>query len=187
MYIFIKNMVCVRCKMAVQTVLDNLHISYKSIEIGRVTLTEPLTADQHKELDAGLKHYELEILDNKKMVLVERIKVLIIEMIRSDNIEASLKFTVYISKALDYDYTYLSNIFTDEEGSTIERFYIVSRIERIKELIVYEDMSIKEIAYQLNYSSVAHLCQQFKKVTGKTPSAFKKLCQSSTYVWKKCE
>jgi AraC-like DNA-binding protein len=96
-----------------------------------------------------------------------------------------LKLSAYLSKKLNYEYTYLSNMFSELEGSTIERFYIVNRIERVKELIVYDDLSLSEIAYQLKFSSVSHLCQQFKKVTGETPSDYKKLCESNDYVWRK--
>ena len=171
--------------MIVQTLLESRGISYVGVELGRVELTSPLNSEQYGEFNNALKYYELEILENRRAILVERIKSLIIEMIRSDNMESPLKFTAYLSKVLGYDYTHLSNTFSEEEDSTIERFYITNRVERVKELIVYEDMSLKEIAYRLQYSSVSHLCQQFKKVTGNTPSTFKKLCESPAYVWKK--
>ncbi|MEO5564975.1 MAG: AraC family transcriptional regulator [Chitinophagaceae bacterium] len=184
MTIYIKNMVCIRCKMAVQTVLERLEIDYLAIELGYVKLTGKLNPAQHTRLSAALKHYELELMDNKKEVLVERIKNLITEIFHSENDDLPLKFTEYLSKNLHYEYTYLSNVFSEMEGITIERFFISNRIERVKELIIYEEMSIKEISYQLNYSSVSHLCLQFKKVTGITPSMFKKLCESDEYIWK---
>lgn len=171
--------------MIVQSILDNFSIPYKKVELGSVELEIALTTDQYRDLDSALRHYELEIMSNKRIILVERIKSLLLEMIHSNEIDPPIKFSVYLSKALNYDYAYLSNIFTEEEGSTIERFYITSRIERIKELIRYEDMSIKEIANRLNYSSLSHLCLQFKKVTGETPSGFRKLCQSPGYIWRK--
>jgi AraC family transcriptional regulator len=184
MNIYIKNMVCKRCKMAVQSVLEELEIDYLSIELGIVKLAGELSPEQQVKLNKGLKHYELELMDNKKRILVERIKTLIIESFHSSNIEIRLKFSEHLSKSLEYDYTYLANVFSEMEESTIERFYISTRIERVKELIVYEALPIKEIAYQMNFSSVSHLCIQFKKVTGHTPSMFKKLCESQDYVWK---
>lgn len=184
MTIYIKSMVCVRCKMAVQSVLDELKIEYLTIELGRVTLTGELNAEGQKNLIKALAHYGLELMDNKKKILVERIKTLIIEMFNSPNDEVRSKFSEYLSKSLHYEYTYLANCFSDMEGSTIERFYILYRIERVKELLVYEALSIKEIAFQLNYSSVSHLCLQFKKVTGQTPTMFKKLCESEEFVWR---
>lgn len=181
-------MVCVRCKMAVQAVLEALDIGFVSIELGRVILVHDLTAEQEEKLKAGLKHFQLELMANKKAILAERIKTMILQLFQSsDKTELPLKFSDYLSKSLFLDYTYLSNTFSEIEGSTIERLYIHTRIERVKELIVYEELSLKEISFQLNYSSVSHLCRQFKKVTGKTPSEFKKLCMSEDYVWRTCE
>ena len=187
MNIYIKNMVCVRCKMAVQSVLEELEIDYLTIELGKVKLTGEISSEQQINLNKALKHYELELMDNKNKILVERIKTLIIEMFHSPGDEIRLKFTEYLSKCLHCEYTQLSNIFSEMEGSTIEKFYILNRIERVKELLVYESFSIKEIAYQLNYSSVSHLCMQFKKVTGHTPSVFKELCESEELVWRTCK
>lgn len=180
-------MVCVRCKMAVQSVLEELSIPYETIELGKVTISEALSPEQHKSLNASLQYYKLELIDDKRKILVERIKVIIIQLFDSPKDEMRLKLSEYLSKSLNYDYTYLSNVFSEIEGSTIERFYIVTRIERVKELIVYEDLSITEIAYKLNYSSISHLCLQFKKVTGQTPSMFKRLCESKDFVWRTCE
>lgn len=178
-------MVCVRCKMAVESVLEKLNISYIRVELGQAELTDTLSTEQLEELNSSLQHYELELIDNKKMIIVERIKILVTEMIHSDSIDPPLKFTVHLSKQLGYDYTYLSNLFSEYEDSTIERFYITTRIERVKELMIYERMSIKEVAYKLNYSSVSHLCLQFKKVTGQTPSEFRKLTRQPDYTWRK--
>ena len=174
-------MVCVRCKMAVQVVLEKLEIDYQAIEIGKVTLSKDLDSAQQKRLNEALKYYELELMDNKKNILVERIKILITEMFHSPDDEIPLKLTYYLSKRLHHEYTYLANIFSEVEKSTIERFYISTRVQRVKELLVYEGLSIKEISYQLNYSSVSHLCLQFKKVTGQTPSEFKKQFQSNNH------
>jgi AraC family transcriptional regulator len=187
MILYIKNMVCIRCKMAVQAVLEELKIDYLVIELGRVQLAAAITPEQKNKVNEGLKYYALELMSNKKLIVVENIKTLIIQKFHAPVPENDLKFSVYLSESLHYDYTYLANIFSEVEGSTIERFYISNRIERVKELIIYEDLSIKEIAYQLNYSSVSHLCLQFKKVTGQTPSIFKKLCESRDFVWRTCE
>ena len=175
MIVYIKNMVCVRCKMAVQTILKELNIEYISIELGRVKIAGELNSDQLRKLGVALKYYELELMDNKKKILVESIKLLINEMLHSSNDALRLKFSEYLSKQLHFEYTYLANVFSETEGSTVEKFFILSKIERVKELLVYEGFSIKEIAFEMNYSSESHLCQQFKKVTGQTPSMYKKL------------
>ena len=187
MIIYIKNMVCVRCKMAVQSVLEELKIDYLSIELGKVKLAATLNPEQQKNLPAALEYYRLELMDNKKNIIAERIKTTIIDLFHAPGMEIQLKFSEYLTNRLHYDYTYLANTFSEVEGSTIERFYISERIERVKELMVYETLTIKEIAYQLNFSSVAHLCMQFKKVTGQTPAMFRKLCASRDYVWRTCE
>ena len=173
--------------MAVQTVLEGLKIDFLSIEMGRVELAGHATTEEKNKINLGLQHYALELMINKKLIVVERIKSLIIQKFHTPDAENALKFSVYLSEILHYDYTYLANIFSEMEGSTIERFYIFNRIERVKELMIYEALSIKEIAYQLNYSSVSHLCLQFKKVTGHTPSGFKKLCDTTDFVWKTSE
>jgi AraC family transcriptional regulator len=180
MVIYIRHMVCVRCKMAVKSVLEKLGIEYLAVDLGKVELSGNLDAPTQKKLGAALKYYELELMDDKKTILVERIKILIIKLFHSNNEEIEPKFSEYLSKTLFHEYTYLANTFSELEGSTIERFYISTRIERVKELLVYESLSIKEIAFKLNYSSVSHLCLQFKKITGQTPSVFKKLFESGS-------
>jgi AraC family transcriptional regulator len=180
-------MVCIRCKMAVSSVLDSLDIPYKRIELGWAELDKTLEPAELAALDGRLRRYELELMTSKRAILVERIKNIIVEMVRSSNMATPLKFTVYLSNKLGYDYTYMSNTFSEEEGSTIERFYISTRIERVKELLVYEGKSIKEIAFELNYSSVSHLSLQFKKVTGQTLSAFRKSMETADFVWKECK
>jgi AraC family transcriptional regulator len=184
MIIYIKNMVCVRCKMAVQTVLEELQIKFLSIELGKVKLVEVLHSDKQKQLGQSLQFYQLELIDNKKKILTEQVKNVIIEIFAEPGKEILLKFSKYLSLQLQYDYTYLANIFSETEGTTIERFYISYRIERVKELIVYEGLTIKEISFRLNFSSVSHLSQQFKKVSGLTPAEFRKLCASEEYVWR---
>ena len=185
MTVYIKNMVCLRCKMAVQSVLEKLQIEYQSIELGKVNLRSAITTEQLELLNAALNYYELEVMDDKKKILVERIKVCIIEKLNSSSsLIMEEKLSLYLSKHLHYHYTYLANVFSEMERCTLERHYIESRIERVKELIVYEAISLKEISYRLNFSSVSHLCLQFKKVTGQTPSQFKKLCESEDFVWR---
>ena len=174
MVVYIKNMVCVRCKMAVQAVLTELDIDYVSIELGKVEFPEKLTPEMLEKLNRGLQHYELELMDNKKSILVEKIKTLIIEFVNSSNDNLPSKFSEFLSRSLNLEYTYLANIFSESEGSTIEKFYILWKIERVKQMLVFDELSIKEISFQLNYSSEAHLCQQFKKVTGETPSMYRK-------------
>ena len=178
-------MVCIRCKMAVQSVLEGLKISYKEIELGRVKLTDGINAQQRQQLNTALQHYHLELMDDKKKIITERIKTLIIQLLHEEPEAIQLKLSVYLSNSLQYDYTYLSNIFSEVEGSTIERFYIVNRIERVKELLIYEGLSITEIAIQLNYCNLSDLCLQFKKVTGQPPSEFKKLSEADDFVWRK--
>jgi AraC family transcriptional regulator len=182
MHIFIKNMVCVRCKMIVKTVLDSLDIQFEEVELGRATLSSDLDPDKKRELNTALKEYELELLEAPKQILVERIKVSIIEMVQSSKGEKTLKFSELLSRKLNRDYTYLANVFSETERSTIEKFYILKKVERVKELMLYEGMSIKEISFQLSYSSVAHLSTQFKAITGTTPGRFKKLWQAQKAV-----
>jgi AraC-like DNA-binding protein len=167
-------MVCVRCRIIVEEVLQRLNISYEKVELGKVLIASPLSFDQRQLLDIGLEHYELQVMDNPRQILAERIKVSIIEVFHSKNDDLLIKFSEHLSKTLRYDYTYLANVFSEVEGSTIEKFYIQQKIQRVKELIMYEGMGLKEIAYSLNYSSVSHLCKQFKKVTGLTPAGFRK-------------
>ena len=185
MNIYIKNMVCVRCKMAVSTVLENLNIKYTAIQLGKAELVADLSVQQRTDLDSALRVYELELMEDKRKILVERIKTLIIELFHSSEVELDIKFSAHLSRSLNYDYTYLSNVFSELEGSTIEKFYITQRIERVKELMVYEGLTVSEISHHLNFSSVSHLCLQFKKVTGLSPSVFKKLCASEDFVWRK--
>lgn len=185
MMVYIKNMVCVRCKMAVRTVLENLNIAYATIDLGKAELTYDLSAKQRVDLDSALKLYELELIEDKRKILVERVKTVIIELFHSDRVELDVKFSEHLSRSLHYDYTYLSNVFSEIEGSTIEKYYIIQRVERAKELMVYEGLNVTEISHYLNYSSVSHFCHQFKKVTGLSPSHFKKLCLQEDFIWRK--
>lgn len=174
-------MVCVRCKMIVRSLLQSLGIDFEYVELGKVKLYSEIDPDKKRELDIALKFYELELLDTSRNILVERIKISIIEMVNTPNEGKALKFSELLSRKLNKDYTYLANIFSESEKSTIEKFYILKKVERVKELMIYEEMTIKEISFQLNYSSVAHLSTQFKAVTGVTPARFKKIWQSKKF------
>ena len=177
-------MVCLRCKLAVQDILGKLNIEFQNVELGKVMITKALNPDQLERLDTELKIIGLELINDKKKILVERIKTLIRELFYSPN-QIYLNLSVYLSNHLEYDYNYISNIFLEVEGNTIERFYIETRIERVKELIIYETLNVTQIAYRLNFSSASHLCQQFRKVTGITPSKFKKLSATEDFIWRK--
>ncbi|MNK45746.1 DNA-binding transcriptional regulator MelR [compost metagenome] len=170
-------MVSLRCKMIVQNALDILKIQYAEIELGFVETLVKTDAEKRKELAEILKRSGLELLDDKKSILVEKIKTVIIEMVHySDELPAQ-NYSDYISEKLGYDYTYLANTFSEVKGITIQHFIIIHKIERAKELMLYNEMNFTEISYKLNYSSVAHFSNQFKKITGLSPSFYKQLGQ----------
>ena len=175
MRIYIKFMVSLRCKMIVKEILDSLNIEYLTLELGVVDLKKSLEAEMISNFDKALRKYGLEVLEDKKAILVDRIKNLVVEMIHYDDELPNVKYSVYISEKLDHNYTYLANLFSEVKGITIEQFIISHKIERVKELIIYDELSLTQISCLLNYSSVAHLSKQFKKVTGLTPSFFKHL------------
>jgi AraC-like DNA-binding protein len=175
MKLFIKYMVCIRCKMVVKSELDKLGLHYKKVDLGEVDLVGDLTPEQHDQLKTALSKSGLELMDDKKAVLIEKIKKIIIEMVHYADEPPRTNFSDYLSGKLHYDYTYLSNIFSEVTGITIEHFIISHKIERVKELLLYDELTLSEISYLLNYSSVAHLSNQFKKVTGLTPSYFRRL------------
>ncbi|WP_428661702.1 helix-turn-helix domain-containing protein [Runella sp.] len=177
MKLYIKYMVSLRCKMVVETALIKLRLSYKTIELGTVELWEEITPTQWKALKINLLRSGLELLDDKKSILVEKIKAVIIEMIHYEDEVPKVNYSKYISEKLGYDYTYLANVFSEVKGMTIQQFIILHKIERVKELLLYDELNLTEIAHRLHYSGVAHLSTQFKKVTGLTPSYFKKLKQ----------
>ena len=168
-------MVCIRCQMVVKAELDKLGILYRYVHIGEADIFESLTREKLNQLDCELRKSGLQLMDDKKSILVEKIKNTIIELVHYTDDQIKVNFSDYLSEKLNYDYTYLSNLFTEIKGMTIEKFYITHKIERAKELIVYDELNLSEIAYKLHYSSVAHLSNQFKKITGLTPSHFKKL------------
>lgn len=168
-------MVSTRCKMVVKEALRKLGLHFIVVDLGVVDVMETLTKEQKQELQMLLFNAGLELIDDKKAVLIEKIKNVIIEMVHYADELPKTNFSDFISKKLDYDYTYLANLFSEVQGTTIEQYIISHKIERIKELIVYGEMNITEIANNMNYSSVAHLSSQFKKATGLTPSHFKQL------------
>jgi len=173
--LYIKYMVSERCKMAVKEELKKLHLHYVLVDLGVVDVMETLTPDEIVQLKAALLISGLELMDNKRAMLIEKIKNVIIEMVHHSEELIKVNFSNYLSEKLDHDYTYLSNLFSEVQGTTIEQFIISHKVERIKELIIYGELNITEIAWKMNYSSVAHLSNQFKKSTGLSPSHFKQL------------
>ena len=166
-------MVSNRCKMAVKEELKKLGLHFIVVELGKVDVMEDLSLEQRDELKIGLLNSGLELMDDKRAVLIERIKNAVIEMVHHSDEMIKVNFSDYLSEKLNHDYTYLANLFSEIQGITIEHFIINHKIERIKELIIYDELNITEIAWKMNYSSVAHLSNQFKKVTGISPSHFK--------------
>ncbi|MBC7946880.1 MAG: helix-turn-helix domain-containing protein [Chitinophagaceae bacterium] len=175
MKLYIKNMVCIRCKMVVKEELTKLGVPYTTVELGEAEIRESLTPEQTALFRIALLKSGLELMDDKKSVLIEKIKNIIIELVHYSEEPLIVKFSEYLAQKLHHDYTYMANLFSEVQGTTIEKFIIAHRIERVKELLVYDELSLTEIAYQMHYSSVSHLSNQFKKVTGLTPSHFKSL------------
>lgn len=161
--------------MVVATELEKLGISYKNLNIGEVDITGSISDEQKADLDIALKRSGLELMNNKKSQLIEKIKIIITELIHYSEEELKINFSDFLSEKLDLDYTYLANLFSEVTGTTIQQFIIKHKIERAKELLVYDELNLSEIAWKLNYSSVQHLSNQFKKITGLTPSHFKEL------------
>jgi len=175
MKVYIKNMVCIRCKMVVKDELTKLGLHYTSVELGEADIVETLSSEQQDQFKDALVRSGLELMDDKKSVLIQKIKNVIVELIHYTDEPLAVNFSVFLSKKLDYDYTYLANLFSEVQGITIEKFIITHKIERVKELLVYNELNLTEIAFLMHYSSVAHLSAQFKKITGLTPSHFKQL------------
>lgn len=171
----IKNMVSLRCKFVVQEALKKLNIDYTSVELGTIEISSVILQDQYCQLKEDLFLLGLEVMDNKREILIEKIKNIITGMIHYCEDCPKVNYSDYISKQLNYDYTYLSNIFAEVKGITIQQFIMNHKVERIKELMSYGELNLTEIAYKLHYSSVAHLPSQFKKVTGYSPSFYKKM------------
>lgn len=177
MKLFIKYMVSLRCKMMVKEELKNLGLHYVIVDLGMVEILEDITQEQREQLRRNLLKSGLELLEDKKSILIEKIKNVITEMIHYSEELPKTNYSDYISEKLDYNYTYLANTFSEVTGITIQQYIIIHKIEKVKELILYDELSLSEISYKLHYSSPAHLSNQFKKVTGLTPTFYKKMKQ----------
>lgn len=168
-------MVSTRCKMVVKDELKKLGLHFIVVDLGEVEIMESISNDVREKLKSALYNSGLELMDDKKAVLIEKITNVIIDMIHHSDEVPKMNYSDYISEKLQHDYTYLSNIFSEVKGITIQQFIIIHKIERAKELMLYDELNLTEISYKLHYSSVAHLSNQFKKITGLTPSHFKQL------------
>jgi AraC-like DNA-binding protein len=177
MKLYIKYMVSLRCKMMVKEELKKLGLHYVVVDLGMVEILEEIAQKQHDLLKKNLALSGLELLDDKKSILIEKIKSVIVEMIHYSDELPKVNYSDYIGEKLNYDYTYLSNIFSEVKGITIQHFIMIHKIERVKELLIYDELNLTEIAYKLHYSSVGHLSNQFKKMTGLSPSFYKQLTQ----------
>lgn len=175
MKLFIKYMVSVRCKTIVKSALNKLGVNHFKVDLGEVEIMDNITDEQREQLKTALLKAGLEVMDDQKAILIEKIKNVILEMIYFSEEFPKGNFSTYISEKLPHEYTYLANLFSEVTGITIEHYIIMHKIERAKELLLYDDLSLTEISYRLNYSSVAHLSSQFKKITGLTPTYFRKL------------
>lgn len=176
MFIHIKYMVSLRCKMVVKQELEKLALNYINVELGTIELLEnSIDPFKKEQLRKNLKVYGLELLDNRRNVIIEKIKAVIIEMIHYSEEIPNVNYSDYISEKLGYNYTYLANIFSEIKGITIQQYIILNKIEKVKELLLYDELNLTEISYKLHYSSVAHLSNQFKKITGLTPTYFKEM------------
>ncbi len=168
-------MVSNRCKMAVKEELKKLGLHFIVVDLGEVEIMENISVEQRQELKTALLNSGLELMDDKRAMLIEKIQNVVTEMIHYTDEAPKINYSEYISEKLDYDYTYLSNLFSEVKGITLQQFIIIHKIELAKELLLYGELNLTEISYKLHYSSVAHLSNQFKKVTGLTPSHFKQL------------
>ena len=175
MTIYIKNMVCNRCKMVVKAEVEKIGLHPLSVELGEVVVKEAPTKLQLQQLEAAFKDLGFEMIDNKKAQTIEKIKNIIVKLVHHSDNNIKTNLSAHIAAQLHQDYNYLSNLFSEVEGTTIEKYFIAHKIEKVKELLVYNEMSLSAIADQLGYSSVAYLSNQFKKITGFTPSYFKSL------------
>jgi len=173
--LYIKYMVSNRCKIMVKDELKKLGLHFMVVDLGEVEIMENISDEQREQLKSALVESGLELMDDKRAILIEKIKNVIIEMVHHSDELIKINFSDYLSEKLHHDYTYLANLFSEVQGTTIAQFLISHKVERIKELIIYDELNISEIAWKMNYSSVAHLSNQFKKVTGLSPSHFKQL------------
>lgn len=179
MKLAIKNMVCSRCEMAVKLELEKMKLPLISIKLGEVNLSRELTDDEIHELSNNLVRLGFELLEDKISKTIEQIKNLIVDLVHYQQDQLKVNLSTYLSENLNQDYSALSKLFSDNEGTTIEHYFIAQKIEKAKELLVYDELTLSEIAIALNYSNVAHLSNQFKKVTGSTPTDFKKMKENT--------
>ncbi|GEC79299.1 helix-turn-helix domain-containing protein [Flavobacterium aquatile] len=175
MKIHIKYMVSLRCKIAVKEELDKLKLKYTSVELGEVNLKKDISGEDRELLRKGLVKKGLELIDDKKSLLIEKTKTTIIELIHYSEKNPTTNYSDYIAEKLDYNYNHLASLFSEVTGTTIANYIILNKIERVKELLLYDELSLTEISLLMEYSSVAHLSHQFKKITGFTPTYFKKI------------
>ncbi|MBC7627122.1 AraC family transcriptional regulator [Ferruginibacter sp.] len=175
MKLFIKNMVCLRCKMLVKAECEKIGLHSFTVYLGEVDILENITVEETQQLKLALLKSGLELMDDKKAMLLEKIKTVIVEMVHYTDELPIINFSAYLSEKLNYNYSYLAHLFSETEGMTLEHFIILHKIERVKQLIIYDELSFTEIAWKLHYSSMAHLSYQFRKVTGLTPSLFRSM------------
>jgi AraC-like DNA-binding protein len=175
MKIYVRNMACESCKVVVKEALKELDILTIKVEMGEIETKEDISDEEKKKLNGKIKKVGLELLEKKQGVLIEKIRKVMVDYVYNSDEKPNIKFSVLLSEELNHSYTYLANFFSEVEVTTIEQYIIALKIERIKELIIFEEHTFSEIANKLHYSSVAHLSAQFKKVTGLTPTHFKNL------------
>ena len=173
MKLYIKNMVCPRCKMAVETILDEVGIEYVYVELGEALLQYPPSEEEMDEFKKRIEAIGFELLDDQKKMMIEKVKSLLIELAQKGEINEHLALSEYVSKHIHKEYSTISKLFTQLESITLEQYFILQKIEKVKEWLVYDEYTLSEISYKLGYSSVAYLSNQFRKITGLTPSAFK--------------
>jgi len=175
MDIHIKNMVSNRCILIVKSELEKLGLQYVSVHLGVVEIPDDLTEAMYNHVNLNLKKWGLSIITDHKLILIEKIKTIIIDLVHYNDNQLKINFSDYLSQKLNYDYTYMANLFSENQGMTIEHFFLSHKIERVKEFLIYDELNISEIADKMHYSNVAHLSSQFKKITGLTPSQYKHL------------
>lgn len=175
MILHIKNMVSLRCKMLVREEIERIGLHFVNVDLGWVEILEDISTQDYSKLNLNLQKSGLKLLDDNQSILIERIKNVIIEMVHHSDEIPKVNYSDFLSEKLNLDYTYLSNMFSEVQQTTIQNFIITHKIERAKELLIYDELSLSEIANKLNYSSSGHLSNQFKKVTGISPSYFKLL------------
>jgi YesN/AraC family two-component response regulator len=183
MKILVKNMVSTRCILAVKEALESLSISYESLELGEIETSQNISEEKLKLLDERIRPLGLELKENKKYLLVEKIKTAICELVNNSDEQIKVTLSEYLSQKLNYNCTYLSNLFSEIQGTSIEKFFITKKIEHVKELLVNENLNLKEISYMTKYSSVAHLSFQFKKITGVAPSEFRLMANKNHHTF----